>query len=126
MVTKLKDSGHRMSFGSGMVREGDEGKPRYELCVPLDIDLEDQMFHRFAVHMANGAKKYSDRNWEKASGEEELERFKSSAFRHFMQWMCDEDDEDHAAAIWFNILAWETTKAKMSKIKEDEDDIDFP
>ena len=30
-----------------------------------------------------------------------------------MQWMVDESDEDHAAAVVFNLLAYETTKWKM-------------
>ena len=65
--------------------------------------------------MAEGAKKYSERNWEQANGIEELERFKSSAFRHFMQWLTEENDEDHAAAVVFNINAAEFVKWKISK-----------
>src|SRR5690606_9127477 len=56
---------------------------------------------------------YNDRNWEKANSAEEVTRMKSSAFRHFMQWFCGETDEDHAAAVIFNILAAETTEWKI-------------
>jgi hypothetical protein len=44
-----------------------------------------------------------------------LERFKSSAMRHFMQWVSGEEDEDHAAAVLFNINAAEYTKSKLTK-----------
>ena len=46
---------------------------------------------------------------------DEAERSKESAFRHFMQWMCEEDDEDHAAAIMYNIMSYETIKYKVEK-----------
>lgn len=55
----------------------------------------------------------SSRNWEKANSKEELDRFKASAFRHFMQWMSNEEDEDHAAAVLFNINAYETIKERI-------------
>lgn len=52
----------------------------------------------------------SNRNWEKASTQDEIDRFKESAFRHFMQWFFGENDEDHAAAVFFNITGAEYTK----------------
>lgn len=58
--------------------------------------------------------KYGYRNWEKANSLEELIRFKASAFRHFMQWMMDETDEDHASAVFFNIQATEFVKEKLN------------
>jgi hypothetical protein len=63
--------------------------------------------------MNRGAVKYGDRNWEKANSQEELDRFKASAFRHFMQWMAGEDDEDHASAVMFNLSGAEMVKQKM-------------
>jgi hypothetical protein len=56
----------------------------------------------------------NDRNWEKASGPDELERFRSSALRHLQQWAAGEDDEDHAAAVMFNLLGHESTLYKIS------------
>jgi hypothetical protein len=56
----------------------------------------------------------SNRNWEMACGQEELERFKASAFRHMMQWLCNETDEDHASAVLFNINAAEYVKWKLN------------
>jgi len=111
-----KDSGVRAKYDSGMVRDSEAGKPRFDLLFPLDIPFKEQMMTRFADLMERGARKYDERNWEKARGEEELQRYRSSALRHLIQWLTDEDDEDHAAAVMFNILAGETVLAR-----EDED-----
>ena len=108
-----KDSGKREEYDSGMVRDTQDGKPRYDLLLPRGVPYRDQFLTRVAELLARGAEKYSERNWEAATGSSELDRFKSSAFRHLMQWMVDESDEDHAAAVVFNLLAYETTKWKM-------------
>ena len=108
-----KDSGKRSEYTSGMVRDSNEEKARFDLCIPEGIPYDDQMLTRFAKLMQRGALKYTSRNWEKADGEEELLRFKESALRHMMQWFCGEVDEDHAAAVWFNIMAYETTQSKI-------------
>lgn len=108
-----KDSGQREEFDSGMVRDTQEGKPRWDLLIPQEVPYEDQLLTRFAQLLARGAEKYSARNWEQAEGKVELDRFKASAFRHFMQWYTEEMDEDHASACLFNILGAETTKWKM-------------
>lgn len=86
-----------------MVRDTNEGKPRFDLIIPALTSYEQSMLYRWAMLMARGAKKYTERNWEKASTIEEMNRYRESAFRHFMQWYCGEDDEDHAAAVMFNM-----------------------
>lgn len=100
----MEDSGKRLEFASGMVRDTTEGKTKYHLV------LDGPMFERWAVHMTKGANKYTDRNWMKANGNEEYDRFKESAFRHFMQWYRGDTDEDHAAATFFNINGAEYVK----------------
>ena len=116
---KTKDSGERKRFASGMQRDVTEGKIDYTLV------LDGPMFQRWAELMDRGARKYDKRNWMKASGPEEYERFKESAFRHFIQWMNGDTDEDHAAAVLFNINGAEYTKAKgyckPGKLTEDEE-----
>ena len=109
-----KDSGQRATFDSGMQRDTQEGKPRFDLLFPEGVAYEDQFITRIASLMGRGAEKYDDRNWEKANSREELERMKSSAIRHFIQWVCGERDEDHAAATVFNLLAYETTASKIT------------
>lgn len=106
-----KDSGKRVDFDSGMRRDTDEGKPRYDLIEPV-------MLKRQAMLLARGAKKYGENNWKRANSIEELDRFKASAFRHFMQWLEGETDEDHAAAAQFNISAAEYVKRKIESTKE--------
>jgi hypothetical protein len=102
----IKDSGERVQFSGGMVRDVTTGKTNYALV------LDGPMFERWAVHMTAGAQKYAARNWMLAEGAEEAERFKESALRHFMQWYRGETDEDHAAAVMFNINGHEYLKGK--------------
>lgn len=112
---ETKDSGLRGEYASGMEREPDHGRPRFDLLLPLTVPYEHQLLTRAAALMERGAKKYSSRNWECADSLAELERMKSSAFRHFMQWMTGENDEDHAAAVIFNLLAAETTTYRIDQ-----------
>ena len=115
-----KDSGARAEFDSGMVRDTAEGKARFELLLPLGVPYAEQFLTRVAELMARGAEKYDSRNWEKADSEAEMERNKSSALRHLVQWAAGEDDEDHAAAVVFNLLAHETTKWKRENERADD------
>jgi hypothetical protein len=110
---QVKDSGARAEFAGGMVRDTNEGKPRFDLLLPLGVPYRDQFLTRCAGHMANGAEKYDARNWEKGCDAAVLERYKESALRHLMAWVAGEVDEDHAAAVVFNLLAYETTAYKM-------------
>jgi len=111
-----KDSGKRQEYKSGMKRDVQTGKPRYDLCIPKD--MPDNMLKRWAELMARGAEKYGIRNWELADSQEEADRFKASCFRHFMQWFSGETDEDHAAACYYNIQAYEYVKGKLDKAKK--------
>ena len=90
-----------------MVRDTTEGKTDYSLA------LDGPMFERYAEHLTKGAQKYAKRNWMKASGEAEYERFKESALRHFLQWLRGDRDEDHAAAVWFNVNGAEYVRERM-------------
>lgn len=108
-----KDSGERVEFSTGMQRDTSKSKARFDLITPKNIPYEKQMLTRWAELMARGAEKYNARNWEKASTQEEIDRFKESAFRHFMQWFFGENDEDHAAAVFFNITGAEFVKEVM-------------
>ncbi len=110
-----KDSGERAQFESGMQRDTEAGKARFDLLVPDDVPYEEQMMTRFAMLLSRGAEKYTERNWEKANSKKELNRYKSSAYRHFFQWISGETDEDHAAAVMFNLMCYETIKYKMER-----------
>lgn len=105
----IKDSGQREQFGSGMVRDTEDDKVDYTLIA------DGPMLERWAVHLTKGAKKYSARNWMKAEGEEEASRARRSLFRHFIQYMRGDTDEDHAAAIFFNVNLIEYVRGKTVK-----------
>jgi hypothetical protein len=115
MKYKTKDSGKRVNYNSGMVRDIQEGKPRFDLIMPEYVPYNEQLLYRWAMLMERGMTKYGYRNWEKADSKEELDRFRQSAFRHFIQWFCGLEDEDHAAAIMFNINAYESLKWKLEQ-----------
>lgn len=149
-----KDSGARQQFQSGMVRDTQDGKLRYDLAFdgPLFWSLwtgtkyqslaaaagawyvcggieyaaevvkalaamEDgnvfTVVDRYAQLMMRGAVKYSERNWMKAEGEEELKRFQSSFCRHLKQYLNGERDEDHLAAVFFNMNGAEYVRQKL-------------
>lgn len=110
---ETKDSGERQVYSTGMQRDVSTNKPRFDLLVPEGVPYKAQMLTRFAELMMRGAEKYDARNWEQAGTAEELARFKESAFRHLMQWITGETDEDHAAAVLFNVMAHETTLWKI-------------
>lgn len=109
-----KDSGQRQDYASGMRRDVQDGKPNFGLIFPEGVAYEDQFLTRFAGLLERGAVKYGDNNWQLANSQEELTRFRASALRHAVQWACGETDEDHAAAVVFNLMAYETTKRKVS------------
>ena len=108
MNFETKDSGVRQQFSTGMVRDTSVDKPRYDLIYM-------PMLKRWAELMSRGAVKYGARNWEKASTVEELNRFKESAFRHFVQWISGDTDEDHGAAVLFNISGAELVKERLNE-----------
>lgn len=109
----VRDSGKRQEFGSGMRRDVDEGKPLFTL-LPRDF------LRRWAMHMTKAMPKYGRDNWTLANSPEELQRFKDSAFRHFMAWLDGEIDEDHACGVAFNIAAAERVKAKLAGKEHEE------
>lgn len=108
MSFETKDSGERVEFASGMVRDVQTGKPRYDL-IPLGP------LRRLAELYGRGAEKYGDSNWQLASSNVELARFKASAFRHLMQLLEGETDEDHGAAVVFNVFAIMWLEAKLAE-----------
>ena len=103
----VKDSGQRQEYASGMVRDVQDDKPMVRLI------RSGPMFMRWAIHLTKGAVKYGRDNWTLADSADELERFKDSAARHFEQWLNGERDEDHAAAVFFNINAAEYVLDKI-------------
>jgi hypothetical protein len=113
MEFTVKDSGKREHFTSGMVRDTTSGKTNY-----LKV-LDGPMLERWAVHLTKGALKYPDikigvANWTLADGEGEYQRAKESALRHMLQYLHGDRDEDHAAAVFFNLNLAEYVRERLS------------
>ena len=128
---ETQDSGQRQEYPSGMVRDVQEGKPRYDL-------LDDAFLERWALLMARGAGKYGEENWQLADSLEEYRRFRASAARHAAQWLRAEKvwertwndpnyvptkkeqklmAEDHAAAAVYNYAAAAYVKERLKRPK---------
>jgi hypothetical protein len=74
------------------------------------------MLKRWAEVYGRGAVAHGENNWQKACTESDLRGFERSAFHHFMMWLNGENpEEDHAAAIFFNVAGAEHVKAKLSR-----------
>ena len=99
-----KDSWEHKQFSTWMMRDTNEGKPRFDLLILEWIPYEEQPLTLLANLLARGAAKYTERNREKARTIEELNRFKESFLRHAMQAVCWETDEDHKSAAIFNLF----------------------
>jgi hypothetical protein len=108
MAFEIKDSGERKVFSTGMQRDNGLKTLRPDLIWQPGLI-------RLAEHMGKGALKYSERNWEKASTQEELDRFKASAFRHFIQWFRGDNDEDHLSATIFNMFGAAYVQEKLAQ-----------
>lgn len=91
---KTKDSGEREGFTGGAVRDIQDGKPRFDLIPPGPLE-------RLALLYARGAEKYDEHNWTKGIP---VSRCIASLLRHVHQFTQGDKDEDHGAAILFNVM----------------------
>jgi len=105
----MEENKNLKTYESGMLRE-DKG---YKIDFTLAVD--GPMFERYAIHMTNGAKVHGARNWMQAKGVAELIDFQAGAFRHMVQYIRGDTDEDHAAAIIFNLNGAELCKEKLRR-----------
>lgn len=117
MSNEIKDSGKRESFGTGAVRDTADGKGFFD-CLPFEA------LRRLAVHMENGAKKYGKHNWRKGINQS---RYLQSALRHLNQFAEGHRDEDHLAAVMFNVAGIiEVEKAVERGVVTDRSLLDLP
>ena len=92
----LRDSGERVEFESGAVRDRHEGKGRYD-------QLQWFGLRRVALILEKANVKYGDaRNYEKGMP---VHEFIDSAVRHIAQYQCGFVDEDHLGQAAWNLLA---------------------
>ena len=115
MAFEVKDSGAREEFASGMVRDTQAGKLEYDRL------FDGPMADRWAALLTKAAtEKYLDSpdgtpNWMLADSPAELKRARKSVVRHLRQWLRDDVDEDHAAAVMFNLNLAEYVKARLKE-----------
>jgi Domain of unknown function (DUF5664) len=106
LLKQLKQVGQAV-YRSGVTRSPKENKDDFTLV------RDGPLFLRWVKHLNLGANRHAPRNWMLAESMEDLDRFRESAARHFEQWLAGEDDEDHAAAILFNINGAEYVKDRL-------------
>lgn len=101
----LKDSGERQDFGTGAVRDTQQGKGRYDLLPPTALFAIARVFEE-------GAKKYEARNYEAGIP---LSRYVDSALRHLLKHLEGHRDEPHMAQAGWNIMAYIHTATMIER-----------
>jgi len=98
-----------------------------QLTIMLIAKGEDGTYNsamtRLARHYENGAKKYAANNWRKG---QPISRYYDSAMRHLWKAIDGLKDEDHEAAIFWNLLCIVQTKIDVSKGLLPKELDDFP
>lgn len=103
IIPIIKDSGKRQDFGTGSVRDIQDGKGRFDL---LPMFAEEEL----AKHFEGGARKYGSRNWEKG---QPLSRYLDSCRRHLNKAARGQNDEPHLIAAAWNIMCLIDTKKRI-------------
>lgn len=105
---EIKDSGARVEFESGAVRDIKVGKGRMDLLPACALI-------RLSKHYEAGANKYVERNWEKGIP---IHSFIDSALRHLMNYLDGQDDEDHLCAAAWNLMCAMWTEEKKPEMQD--------
>jgi hypothetical protein len=92
-------------FETGSVRDNRDGKWRYDL-LPMHA------IYRLVRRFEDGAKKYGENNWRKG---QPLSSYLDSAMRHLARLAEGHRDEDHAAAVLWNVAAMIETEAAIER-----------
>lgn len=105
MTYTTKDSGERRDFGTGSRRDVDTGKPLINR-IPLLVR------ERLGALYRRGAEKYADatdpvENWKKG---QPLLTYLESLHRHLLEVERGNEDEDHEAAVLWNMASFMWTK----------------
>ena len=99
-------------FDTGAQRDTGDGKLRMSLVPQEELK-------RVMKRYLDGAEKYGENNWMQGMP---LSVYYDCAHRHMEAWWADKDDEDHAAAVVWNMLCamWTETNLKgdVEKFKD--------
>jgi hypothetical protein len=92
-----KNNWDNIEYEGWAKRENKIWKIRYDL-IPIEY------IKRIAWLYTRWAEIYWVRNWEKGVSEEYIDKMKQSLWRHFIQYLDWDTDEDHLAAVCFNLF----------------------
>jgi hypothetical protein len=84
-------------YESGVIRGDNTGKTDYTLA------LDGPLFERWAQLLTENVESKGKRNWMNARTQEDYDRFRESFLRHALSVLRGDTDEDHAAAVCFNL-----------------------
>ena len=98
-------------FNTGAHRDTGDGKLRMSL-IPHDE------LNRVLKRYLDGAEKYGASNWKKGMP---LSVYYDSAQRHLFKWWRGDTDEDHAAAVVWNMLGAMWTEQNLKENMDDRD-----
>jgi hypothetical protein len=111
-MSKLPDSGQRTTFSAGGQKETAGKASGFHLLPRAGIE-------RLAQRYADGAAKYSPRNWERGIPKEECI---NAAFRHLLQLAEGDQSEDHAAAVaWWMMAVMHFEKGSENRASEEDE-----
>jgi len=101
-------------FGTGAKRCDDSDKVNWGL-------LPVQCLERVAIRYTEGAKHYGANNWKKGVPKT---RIYTSTFRHLMEYRAGKTNEDHLAAVVWNVFAlmYQEMKAKIPTVLQIEEE----
>jgi len=83
------------TFEGGATRSDSTGKGRFDL-------IPSGPLKRLAVRYEEGGRQHGDENWKNG---QPMTRIFSALIRHAYQWQDGQDDEDHLAAVAWNVFA---------------------
>lgn len=117
MAFKVLGEGRKKDVDvTGAQRDNQEGKLRFDL-------IGVHMLKRVAALLEAGARKYSERNWEKG---QRVSRTYASLFRHLMQYYEGDRVEDHLASIVFNAMSIIHVEEEVAAGRLPRELLDFP
>ena len=114
----VQTSGADRQFSTGAHRDAAGGKGRFDL-------LPVYALMRLAKHYENGSVRHGDRNWERGMP---LSSYTDSAFRHLVKFMDGSRDEDHLAAVLWNVSGylWTEREIREGRLPDDLADVPWP
>ena len=133
-VEGLSDSAEREEFVTGMIREPNLMRGRYDLISPISMhhlalscggydSICLGAIDKLAIHYERGSMKYAPRNWELGGY---IGRYLNSAIRHIQRYITGCRTEDHLSAVMWNCFCIIHTIVMVRSGKLRDDLLDLP